>query len=305
MKVSSGASTERAEWTQRRERGSRPLLWLMGWLSLRFGRAILRVPLRLIVAYFLLFGGAARRASRDFLRHVHGRAPKIAEQFQLLLSFASTLHDRVYFLKNRFELFEIEVNGVDVFDERGMLLLGSHLGSFEALRATGRHLGHRRVVMAMFEENAQQTNGVLAAIDSAALSDVVTLGRPASMLELAERLDEGALVGLLADRTLGNEPVVHVDFLGESAPFPTGPMRMAAALGQRVSFMVGLYRGTNRYEIHFEALEDFSDLGGPASTERTRRVEEAVVRYAKRLEHYARSAPSNWFNFYDFWQRAR
>ncbi len=27
-----------------------------------------------------------------------------------------------------------------------------------------------------------------------------------------------------------------------------------------------------------------------------------VARYAQRLEHHARSAPYNWFNFYDFWQ---
>ena len=33
-------------------------------------------------------------------------------------------------------------------------------------------------------------------------------------------------------------------------------------------------------------------------------IEEAVTRYAKRLEHYAREAPSNWFNFHDFWTPA-
>jgi predicted LPLAT superfamily acyltransferase len=30
-------------------------------------------------------------------------------------------------------------------------------------------------------------------------------------------------------------------------------------------------------------------------------VEGAIARYAERLEHYARSAPDNWFNFHDFW----
>ncbi len=27
-----------------------------------------------------------------------------------------------------------------------------------------------------------------------------------------------------------------------------------------------------------------------------------VQRYADRLEHYARLAPYNWFNFYDYWE---
>ena len=30
-----------------------------------------------------------------------------------------------------------------------------------------------------------------------------------------------------------------------------------------------------------------------------------MQRYADRLAHYARSAPYNWFNFYDFWRPAQ
>jgi predicted LPLAT superfamily acyltransferase len=298
----SAASTPSAEWTQRSERGSLPLLRLMAWVSVGLGRTASRIPLRIIAAYYLAFSFAARRASRDFLRRVHGRSPTLGEQYDVFFSFASTVHDRVYFLKDRFELFDIDVQGSEVFDERGALLMGAHLGSFEAMRASGRHLGHRRVVMAMYEDNARRINAALAAIDPAAMADIVALGRADSMLELAERLDAGALVGVLADRTLGREPVVHVDFLGESAPFPTGPMRIAAALRRRVIFMVGLYRGGNRYEIRFEPLADFTDLDGLARAARERRVEESVIAYAERLEHYAREASSNWFNFHDFWR---
>jgi len=196
------------------------------------------------------------------------------------------------------------VSGAEVFDDNGVLLMGAHLGSFEAMRAIGRHFGHRRVVMAMYPENARRINAALAAIDPAAMQDVVALGRADSMLELAARLDAGAMVGLLADRTLGNEPSLPIGFLGDPAAFPTGPMRMAAALRSRVIFMVCLYRGGNAYEIHFEALADFTDLETLTRGERERRVDMAVIRYAARVEHYARQAPSNWFNFHDFWRRA-
>jgi predicted LPLAT superfamily acyltransferase len=301
--VSAGA-TPSAEWTRRPERGSLPLLRLMAWLSVRCGRTISRGLLYVVAGYFLVFGGAALRATRTFLGHVRGRSPTLGDQYGVFLGFASTLHDRIYFLKNRFDLFDIEVTGAELFDERGVLLMGSHLGSFEVMRAAGRHLGHRRVVMAMYEDNARRTNSVLAAIDPAAMQDIVRLGHADSMLDIASELDAGALVGVLADRTLGSEPVTRIDFLGESAPFPTGPMRMAAALRRPVVFMVGLYRGANRYEIHFEPLADFTDVDGLSRSERNRRVEDAVTRYAKRLEHYARVAPSNWFNFHDFWGSA-
>jgi predicted LPLAT superfamily acyltransferase len=63
--------------------------------------------------------------------------------------------------------------------------------------------------------------------------------------------------------------------------------------------MAGLYRGANRYDIHFEVLADFSAVprGG-----RTLAVQTAMTRYAALLEQHCRMAPYNWFNFFDFWR---
>jgi predicted LPLAT superfamily acyltransferase len=291
------------DWTHASERGSLPLIRFMVWMSLTLGRPFTRVLLRIIAAYFLAFGGASRRAIAAYLRRCLGREPTLAERYRVYFTFASTLHDRIYFLKDRFDLFDIERSGTGLIDAGGMLLMGAHLGSFEAMRACGRVLAGRRVVMAMYEDNARQINGVLAAVDPGAMRDVVALGHVESMLVLRDRLDEGAIVGVLADRTLGDEPTIRVPFLGEEAPFPTGPMRMAAALRQRVLFMAGLYRGGNRYDVRFEELADFTDLEGLSRAERDARVRAAVERYASRLEHYCRDAPDNWFNFHDFWKR--
>jgi len=63
--------------------------------------------------------------------------------------------------------------------------------------------------------------------------------------------------------------------------------------------MFGLYRGGNRYEIHFER---FADLQQDAGQGRDAMIEQLLQRYASRLEHYCRLAPYNWFNFYDFWR---
>ncbi len=289
-----------AEWTRRAERGSPFLIRFIVWFSRRAGRVPARVLLRVAVAYFFVTAGAARRASREFLRRCLGREPTLAEQLRLLFCFGSTVHDRVFFLEGRFDLFEMEVHGAELFDESGAILMGAHLGSFEAARACGRTL--RPVVMAMYEDNARKVQSALAAIAPELAKDVIALGRIDSMLRLQERLESGALVGVLADRTLGDEPVIDIPFLGAPAPFPTGPMRMAAALRARVVFMTGLYRGGNRYEIRFEPLADFADLEGAARAEREARVNEAVERYVACLERHCRMAPDNFFNFHRFWR---
>ena len=92
---------------------------------------------------------------------------------------------------------------------------------------------------------------------------------------------------------------VEVDFLGEPAALPLGPFRMAAIMKRPVLFMTGLYRGGNRYDIHFETLADFSAV---APRGRTLAVQAAMTRYAALMERFCRAAPYNWFNFFDFWQ---
>jgi len=293
-----------AEWTQRAERGSVPLVRFMAWASVHGGRALSRLLLYPIITYFFLTAARPRAEVRAFLRRALGRAPRLAEVFRTFLNFATTIHDRVYLLKGRFDLFEIELHGVDLLDPGGTLLMGAHLGSFEAMRACGRGIARRRVAMAMYEDNARRLNEILAMIEPAAMQDIIPLGRLDSMLELEARLAAGELVGVLADRSLGDEPVLRLPFLGEDASFPTGPMRMAAALRRRVFFMAGIYRGGNRYEITFEPLADFTDLEGDDRLARREHVEAAVRRYAARLESLSRDAPHNWFNFHDFWSKA-
>jgi len=297
-----GGAAARPEWARREERGSFLLYRLIVWLSLVLGRRPARVIVRAISLYFLAFGGRAGRASREFLTRCLGRRPTLAEQYRHFFTFASTVHDRVFFLRDRFDLFDLEVHGRECLAEGGALLMGAHLGSFEALRAAGRAVGEKRIAMAMYEDNAPKMNAVLAAIAPHLQHDIVPLGRLDAMLELQARLEQGAFVGVLADRTLSADAqgTLEIDFLGRPARFPLGPMRMAAALRTRVIFMAALHRGGNRYEIRFEPIADFNATGG-ARAERDARVREAVRSYVARLEQHARSAPDNWFNFFPFW----
>jgi predicted LPLAT superfamily acyltransferase len=153
--------------------------------------------------------------------------------------------------------------------------------------------------MAMYERNAIKLNAIFAAINPGISAETIGLGRIDAMLKIAQRLEGGCFVGVLGDRTLGHEPMQAVTLLGERAYLPTGPMRAAAIIGCPVFFMVGLYRGANRYHVVFEPLADFTNI--PAGA-RAAAVRDAIDRYAALLDRYCRSDPYNWFNFFDFWQ---
>ncbi|UCH47345.1 MAG: acyl-CoA synthetase [Betaproteobacteria bacterium] len=290
------------EWLNARERSNTFAIRVLIWIALALGRPAARAVLVPVVTYYLIFGGRARRASRDYLQRVLGRKPSLRDVFRHFYTFATVALDRVYFLADRWSLFDIGLHGEELLIEqlennKGCFLIGAHVGSFESLRSLGRR---RQVTvnLVMFEENANRVARVARAINPALKDDIIALGTPDSMLRVIEQLDKGAWVGMLADRAISEGGMVAVPFLGATALFPAAPFRIAALTGRTVILMIGLYRGANRYDLHFETLVESPSL---PRAERDQIVEGWMRLYAARLEHYCREAPFNWFNFYEFW----
>ncbi|HEX4986516.1 MAG TPA: acyl-CoA synthetase [Burkholderiales bacterium] len=291
-------------WLRQRERSNRVAMRLLVWLALHLGRPAGRAVLYPVCLYFLAFSRRARAASRQYLARVLGRSPAASDLFRHYYSFATVALDRMLLLRDRFDKFDVSVDGEEIVREMrarggGCFLLGAHLGSFEALRTIGRE-NRVKVSMLMFEVNPRMGE-IARAINPDLSDDVIAMGRPDSMLRLAERLEAGEWVGMLGDRRLPDTGAVRVSFLGSPAVLPTAPFRIASMLERPVVLMVGLYRGGNRYELHFERLVDEPRV---ARGQREARIREWADLYARRLEHYCRLEPYNWFNFYDFWADA-
>jgi predicted LPLAT superfamily acyltransferase len=307
--VSTPADRAPGGWTADRERSNLLTLRLMGWIAITAGRPLARLLLPPITLYFMLVNGKARHASRAYLARALDRPTRWGDVYRHIHHFASTILDRVYFLRERFTAFEVSDSGAETLFEpldrgEGVLLVGAHIGSFEALRASARGRG-AKVAMLMFEENARLINATLAAIAPQAQLHTIGLGKPGAMLAMRRWLDDGGLAGLLADRTLpGHSERSHtlrLDFLGAPANFSDGPFRLAAMLRRKVVFMAGLYRGGNRYELRFVELADFRGPPPAGAPDTEARVQAAMQRYVMLLEGLCREAPYNWFNFFDFW----
>jgi predicted LPLAT superfamily acyltransferase len=116
----------------------------MIWMALSVGRPVARALLYPICAYYLVFSRQARRAIRPYLIRALGRPVGWRDLFRQYHCFASTILDRVYLLAGQDGRFDIDIRGLDLLKDRlargrGCLLLCSHLGSFEVVRAIGDH----------------------------------------------------------------------------------------------------------------------------------------------------------------------
>ncbi|HKU13990.1 MAG TPA: hypothetical protein VJQ52_06315 [Steroidobacteraceae bacterium] len=294
------------EWLERPEAGT-----ALGYkVIMRFaqlcGRSAARLVLYPITLYYLLRRGPERRASRIYLERITGRPVSLWQITRHLHCFAAVILDRAFLLAESFRRFDIRVYGLDSMRaawarQQGVLVFGSHLGSFDALRVLAQVRPDVKTRVVLDIEQNPGLSHVLNALNPELARSIINPRRDgmSTALAIKEALDEKALVTLLVDRARPGNEVALCDFLGYPAPFPVSPWQLAAALKVPIVLCFGLYRGGNRYDLYFEPFAD------SLAVERTRREEhlrEITARFASRLEHYAREAPYNWFNFYDFWQ---
>ena len=296
-------ASEADRWATLPERGTPTSLRVIAWIAAHIGRWGARLLLYPITLYFVITARSARRTSYEYLKRLRGESASWWRVFRHFHCFAATILDRVYLLRGDFERFGITVHGKEIVhrqieSRKGSILLGSHLGSFELLRALGVLQRSFSLKVLMDPLHNQNITRFFDALNREIAATIIAPDRPDTLIRVKESLDAGCFVGMLGDRVSGGDKTTRCQFLNAPATFPAGPVLLAAMMRCPVILFFGLYRGGNRYEIYFEHFADQIDL------DRVRRAEDIqfwMQRYAERLEHYSRLAPYNWFNFYPFW----
>src|SRR5690606_2683417 len=186
------AKPPQAEWLTTRERGTLLGIRWFVFLATVFGRTPARWFLRVVIFYYAIFARRARAASRGILGRV---APRLTDAqrealcltngvgfravYRHLLRFGEVALDRVFLLKGKTKYFEVTRTGHEHFDTllegpRGAILLGAHLGSFEALRLAGRQEALPINILAYFR-NAKMVNALLPRRNPAASPRVLSI----------------------------------------------------------------------------------------------------------------------------------
>ena len=291
-------------WRQENEAGSPWLTRLFARTCLFVGPTVGRWLLRPITAYFLLVRRREREASRQFLRRALGREPGWRDLWQHFFTFSHVTLDRVFILGAegrgvRIDPVNKEVLYAAMESHQGCLLLGSHLGSFEASRAVKRRRPEVPLRIVMDTTQSPAASAFLEALNPELRGEVLDVGaRPGAGVAILQALEGDALVGLLADRAHEKERTISAEFFGETAEFPAGPHEIAMVTQVPSVLMWGLHVGPGRYVLRFD---EFPPPPKATRVERRQAIEASVQRYATRLEELARQYPYNWFNFYDFW----
>src|SRR5258708_36797596 len=97
--------------------------------------------------------------------------------------FAATILDRVYLLRGEFDRFRVTIHGEEVLQRqnengKGCILLGSHLGSFEVLRALGVMQGGFSIKVLMDTAHNQNISRFFAGLNPIISGTVIAPAQP-------------------------------------------------------------------------------------------------------------------------------
>src|SRR5262249_39897192 len=123
-------------WSETPERGNATWVAIGTFLATLLGRRVSLRPLYLVAAYFFLSGPQARRHARAYLRRVLPHEPRSGDVFRLVYTFATTILDRLYLTRERYDFFGITSEGGALMGEEGGgggggFLVGGDRGRFE------------------------------------------------------------------------------------------------------------------------------------------------------------------------------
>lgn len=283
-----------------------------------FGRRAFTVLLWPVIGVYWLTARPARQASQQWTARVkqvltqrNMPVPPRLNSFFHFMRFGNAMLDKVASWRGELKFHRDVVfapGAYDVLDadaSQGKLLLASHLGDVEACRALAQLEGSKVINALVFSDNAQRFKQIMTEMAPQAgvnLMPVTDIG-PDTAIAIKEKLERGEWVAIVGDRIAvtpqrgGDWRVIWSSFMGQPAPFPQGPFILASILRCPVVLIYAL-RQQDALTIH---CEPFADPLLLPRGERQQALQQAVDRYAQRLEHYALMSPLDWFNFFDFW----
>jgi predicted LPLAT superfamily acyltransferase len=98
-----------------------------------------------------------------------------------------------------------------------------------------------------------------------------------------------------ADRILGSNKSIELEFLQGRAKFPIGPFSVATMRGLNVLAVNVMKTAVKTYIIYVTPLE--YDKSAPRKVQ----IENLSKRYVSELERMLQLYPTQWYNYYNFW----
>lgn len=226
--------------------------------------------------------------------------------YQHFYAFGECICDKFAVWSNKIKYQDLlfaneEQKNIGFSAKHGQIILVSHFGNIEIARAMEKNRKNKMNIL-VHSKNAKDFNEMINQISGVRFGvfEVENLGIK-EMLRLKECIDQGENIGIMGDRiSFGSNQNknIKIKFLGEDCLFPSGAFLLAGILQCPIS-MLWCEKRKGKYLITYEPLAEKIILG----KNKLESIYPYLQQYVHALEERIRHNPTQWFNFFDFWNQ--
>ena len=278
--------------------------WMLRWLI-----AVLRwMDVRLLYIFSSIFvvpvclilnksRGIAYRYFRE--RHGFGRIKAAWNTYTNHCLFGQVVIDR--FAMYAGKKFSIDIDGYEHFqrlaqNESAFVQLSSHVGNYEIAGYTLVSQEKRFNALVFFGEKSTVMENRDKMFADTHIHMIPVSNDMGHLFEMNRALQDGEILSMPADRFMGSPKAITLPFLGKEARFPMGPFSVATARGVDVITVNVMKTSLKGYRIYVTPLS--YDKQAP----RRDQEKQLAQGYVNELERILRLYPTQWYNYFEFWQ---
>lgn len=275
-----------------------------------------RIDQRLVYAFMAIFvvPGYMLFAHRGYMAQYHFFRQRMGETWWQAFRHVYVNHYRFgQIIIDRFAVyggkkFDFVMDGYDHWKEleqqpEGFVQCSSHVGNYEiagySLKAERKKF-HALVFMG---ESATVMKNRGQVFTPNNIDMIPVMPDMSHIFLLNNALADGDIASMPADRIFGSQKAVTCRFLGADAKFPQGPFSMALT---RDCPMLGVWVMKRNWHTYHIVIRDIGEAVRAteawASAKKPARLQLMADEYACQLEQVVRQYPTQWFNYYEFWQ---
>lgn len=261
--------------------------------------------LKIVAFYFLLF--TKKKAIIFYFRKIHGfrRYTLIKNIYKNYVLLGQVMIDKIAFMVRPITPFKFNFEGENHLREmaaqgKGGLLIGAHMGNWEV---AGELLDRidAKVHVVLYDAEHEEIKRLFEKQKIERNFNAIVIKNDFShLLKIKQAFDNNELVVMHGDRYLDKSSTMIFNFMGKPARFSTSPLYFASRCQVPVSFVFTLK--DSLFQYHFYATKPCV-FDYPANLKtRKEQIKNMVEVYVSHLETILRKYPTQWFNYFPYWE---
>jgi len=257
------------------------------------------VLLYFVAFYYFLFSKKGTKAIYYYFnkRQKYSRLKSVFMVYSSYYSFGRTIIDKFAISAGQTNAFTFDFKGEEILkkllkEKKGGILISAHVGNFEIAEYFFTRIDSFSQINLVTTDNEHRAiKDYLSSVSLKSNMKFIIVKKDMShIFEMNNALSNNELICFTGDRYFEGGKVLSEELLGKEANFPAGAFLIASRLKVPVIFLYIMKENAKHYQFYAEEVQF-----------KHRDAQDLLKKYTQSIERILKKYPTQWFNYYDFW----